>query len=242
MCFLETARRSNMHWLFTHWAFAPMGHFLDYWGIRIMSCWNNMQSPACHPQTDSTQEWNRLCCHLPWCVSRSSKAPLCWLTKLLSELSLFGFPAPACRLPGISCLCFLNDACNKPHYTTRSQELRLIRLWAHPESQWAPESKTLCSAWHPVCLHCNYPGCSSAMVDTRTHRGFTMEKTNKDAHLCQTMDSKPSSPIVLFVMISWTIEESQTRLTQVTTSLIMTQALIFWCTCTAFCSPARHIF
>lgn len=47
------------------------------------------------------------------------------------------------------------------------------------------------------------------MVVTRTHKGLTMEKTNRGAHLCPTMDSKPWSHI-LFVMISHTRETSQT--------------------------------
>ena len=80
---------------------------------------------------------------------------------------------------------------------------------SHPASQWAPESKTLCSARRPVCLHCNYPGCSGAMVDTSTRGGFTMAQTNKDAHLCPTVYSKPSGPIVL-VTISQTREMSPT--------------------------------
>lgn len=58
-------------------------------------------------------------------------------------------------------------------------------------------------------LRSNYADCHSTMVDARTHKGLTMEKTNRDAHLCPTMDSKPWSHI-LFVMISHTREMSQT--------------------------------
>lgn len=120
----------------------------------------------------------------------------------VSVSPLFTFPIPACSLPEMMLV--------TPSLEARSQELGLIRLWAHQGSQWAPENKTLCSAWRPVCLHCNYTDCSSAMVDASTHKGFTMERTNRDAHLCPTMNSKPSSQIVLFVMISWTRETSQT--------------------------------
>lgn len=58
-------------------------------------------------------------------------------------------------------------------------------------------------------LRSNYADCHSTTVDTRTHKGLTMEKTNRDAHLCPTMDSKPWSHI-LCVMISHTGETSQT--------------------------------
>lgn len=47
------------------------------------------------------------------------------------------------------------------------------------------------------------------MVDTSTRGGFTMEQTNKDAHLCPTVYSKPAGPIVL-VTISQTRETSPT--------------------------------
>lgn len=54
-------------------------------------------------------------------------------------------------------------------------------------------------------LRCNYPDCRSTMGDTGRHKGLTMEKANRDAHLCSTIDSKPWS-LVLFVMISHTWE------------------------------------
>lgn len=41
-------------------------------------------------------------------------------------------------------------------------------------------------------LRSNYTDCHSTMVDTRTHKGLTMEKTNRDARLCPTTDSKES--------------------------------------------------
>ncbi len=110
------------------------------------------------------------CCPLPCRASWSFKASLRGLTKLHNScfiplrFSNTSLPSAWNELSVFSEWCLW-----QPHYTTRSQELRLIRLWAHPKSQWAPESKTLCSAWRPVCLHCNYLDCTTAMVD-KTHK------------------------------------------------------------------------
>lgn len=79
------------------------------------------------------------------------------------------FPIPTCSLTEMSCLCFLKDACGS--LITQLDVKRLIRLWAHPGSQRAPERKSLCSARRPVCLRCNYQVCSSATVDANTHTG-----------------------------------------------------------------------
>lgn len=160
---------------------------------------------VCHPQKhSSTLEWNRPCQALCLLVVSRKHHCLCFAsfhfsnTSLLSALCL-GCAGFAFRMMFVT-----------PSLEPERQEWGLIRLWAHQGSQWAPESKTLCSAWCIVCLPCNYTDSSAATVDTSTRKGFTMERTNRDAHLCTTMDSKPSSLVLLFVMIGWTRETSQT--------------------------------
>lgn len=160
-------------------------------------------------------------CSLPWCISfpGALRLILCSITRRHHcHCSWWRSQIPACSLLGMSCLYFLNDA---PDNLIAHPE---VKNWAlteidqtHPGSQRAPDSKALCSAWRPVCLRCNYPDCSSAMVDTSTHGGFTMENTNKDAHLCPAIDSKPSSLLVMSVMISRTRSTSRTCLKQVPT-------------------------
>lgn len=108
-------------------------------------------------------------------------------------------------LPEIRCLCFLNLFW-QPYYAT-IRALTEIDLTLNTSRESArPGKQALRSARRPACLHCNYPDCSFAMVDTSAHRGFTMEKTNKDAHLCPTNECNPLSPIIMFVMISSTRE------------------------------------
>lgn len=128
------------------------------------------------------------------------------LTKCHCLCSAFSiFPYQLALWSEMSLLCFLNDACDIL-VRARSQEWDLIRLWTHQGSQWAPENEALCSDRRSVCLHSNYTDCSSAMVDTSTHGGFTMEETNRWTPLL----NKSSGHIVLFVMLSWTSEISQT--------------------------------
>ncbi len=33
-------------WLSDRWAFGPVGHFSDYWGVGLMGCWNNGMAPC----------------------------------------------------------------------------------------------------------------------------------------------------------------------------------------------------
>lgn len=77
-----------------------------------------------------------------------------------------------------------------------------VRTGALDLSRWAADS--LISL--VPSLRCNYPDCRSTVGDAGTHKGLTMEKANRDAHLCSTMDSKPWS-LVLFAMNSHTWED-----------------------------------
>lgn len=149
----------------------------------------------------------------------------------LSLFRLFNFPIPAGSLSEMSLLCFLNDACDIL-VRARSQEWDLIRLWTHQGSQWAPENKALCSDRRPVCLRSNYTDCSSAM-DTSTHRGFTMEETNRWTPLL----NKSSGHIVLFVMLSWPSEISQTGHHKLNQGFFF-----FLCAHAVFCSCQRWGF
>lgn len=71
--------------------------------------------------------------------------------------------------------------------------------WGRGCSVWVDEPRTRWSAWCPACA-------VITQIVAGTHKGLTMEKANRDAHLCSTMDSKPWS-LVLFAMISHTWED-----------------------------------
>lgn len=92
-----------------------------------------------------------------------------------------------------------------PHYTSWSQGLHLNQNWSDSEhiwgSQWARENRTLCFGLAANILHCNYLDCSRAMEDTVVIHYWGDEG---ETYLWPTVDSKPSSPIVLFIMIKWT--------------------------------------
>lgn len=166
---------------------------------------------------DRTKE-KRNVCH-PQATQRTGVkwALLCWSPVCPQSFTISVF-VPLHFSNGSPALCWLKLAAwafwmmlvtTSLHEQKSRTEIDQALSTSHPVSQWAPESKTLCSARRPVCLHCNYPGCSGAMVDTSTRGGFTMEQTNKDAHLCPTVYSKPAGPIVL-VTISQTRETSPT--------------------------------
>lgn len=107
-------------------------------------------------------------------------------------------PTPACPLLEMSRLCLWMMLLTTSLHTQKSRresKLRLIRLWAHPGSQWGPESKTLHSVRRPVCLRCNYRDCSGAMVHTGPQ---PWRKQTKMHTLVKQWTENPSVPIVLF--------------------------------------------
>lgn len=123
-----------------------------------------------------------------------------------SVLAPFAFAPPARSLSEISRLCFVKDAYDIPITPLE------VKMWASAEIDQSLSTSgesmspikqdtlfglapSLFALWLPILYRCHGR-------HKRTHGGFTMEKTNKDAHLCPTMDSKPSSPIVIFI-IGW---------------------------------------